>query len=187
MLIFFKLFVCFLKIGLFSIGGGYAAMPIIQSQVVNNNHWLTMDEFSNLITIAEMTPGPITVNSATFVGMRIAGIGGAIAATFGCIFPSMIIMSILSYLYFKYKQMNTIKSVLCGLRAVVVALIAGSGLSILKIVLHSESKFMIYNINIVAILLIISAFIILRRKKFSPIMIMVACGIINLLAGVLYV
>ncbi len=70
-----------------SIGGGYAALPLIQSQVVNQYQWLTMGEFTDLITIAEMTPGPIAVNSATFVGIRIAGIPGALIATFGCILP----------------------------------------------------------------------------------------------------
>ena len=74
----------FFQIGLFSIGGGYAAMPLIQSQVVDQYGWLTMREFTDLITIAEMTPGPIAVNSATFVGIRIAGFPGALIATLGC-------------------------------------------------------------------------------------------------------
>ncbi len=184
MLTYLKLFVCFLKVGLFSIGGGYAAMPVIQSQVVNNN-WLSMEEFCNLITIAEMTPGPVTVNSATFVGIRIAGIGGAVAATFGCILPSMIIVSLLSYIYFKFRQLHFIKSVLETLRPIVVALIAGSGLAILKIVLYSEGRFMISNINVMGIMLIIVAFIVLRKKKNSPIMIIAACGVINLLIGLI--
>ena len=79
------MFLSFLQVGMFSIGGGYAAMPLIQNQVVTSHNWLTMNEFTDLITIAEMTPGPIAVNSATFVGVRIAGIPGALIATFGCI------------------------------------------------------------------------------------------------------
>ena len=73
-MIYFQLFFSFLQVGLFSVGGGYAAMPLIQSQVVEQHPWLTLQEFTDLITIAEMTPGPIAVNSATFVGIRIAGI-----------------------------------------------------------------------------------------------------------------
>ena len=76
-MIYLELFWSFLQVGMFSIGGGYAAMPLIQSQVVTQHGWLTMNEFTDLITIAEMTPGPIAVNSATFVGIRIAGIPGA--------------------------------------------------------------------------------------------------------------
>ena len=79
-MIYLQLFWSFLQIGLFSIGGGYAAIPLIQAQVVQNHAWLNMSEFTDLITIAEMTPGPIAVNSATFVGIRIAGIPGALVA-----------------------------------------------------------------------------------------------------------
>ena len=75
-MIYVELFLSFLKVGLFSVGGGYAAIPLIQSQVVEGKNWITMSEFTNLVTIAEMTPGPISVNSATFVGIRIAGIPG---------------------------------------------------------------------------------------------------------------
>ena len=79
-MIYLQLFLSFIKVGMFSIGGGYAAMPLIQSEVVEGHGWLTMSEFTDLITIAEMTPGPIAVNSATFVGIRIAGIPGAAVA-----------------------------------------------------------------------------------------------------------
>ena len=95
-MIYLKLFLSFLQVGVFSIGGGYAAIPIIQSQVVDSNHWLSMGEFTNLVTIAEMTPGPVSINSATFVGIRIAGIPGAIVATLGCILPACIIVSVLA-------------------------------------------------------------------------------------------
>ena len=90
-MIYFQLFLSFFQIGLFSFGGGYAAMPLIQGQVVQGHGWLSMSEFTDLITISQMTPGPIAVNSATFVGIKIAGIPGALAATFGCILPSCIL------------------------------------------------------------------------------------------------
>ena len=88
-MIYLQLFLSFLQVGMFSVGGGYAAMPLIQSQVVEQQGWLTMQEFTDLITIAEMTPGPIAVNSATFVGLRIAQVPGAIIATLGCITPAL--------------------------------------------------------------------------------------------------
>ena len=85
-MIYLQLFWSFLQIGLFSVGGGYAAMPLIQAQTVQLHGWLTMNEFTDLVTIAEMTPGPIAVNSATFVGIRIAGLPGALVATLGASF-----------------------------------------------------------------------------------------------------
>ena len=100
-MILLKLFLSFLQIGAFSFGGGYAAMPLIQAQVVIKYGWLTMEEFTNLITIAEMTPGPIAVNSATFVGTKIAGVPGALVATMGCILPSCIIVTLIASLYLK--------------------------------------------------------------------------------------
>ena len=102
-MIYIQLFLSFLQIGLFSVGGGYAAIPLVQSLIVERQGWITMTEFTNLITIAEMTPGPIAVNSATFVGIRIAGLPGAVAATWGCIFPSCIIVSVLAYIYRRYR------------------------------------------------------------------------------------
>ena len=101
-MIYLELFLSFLQIGLFSFGGGYAAMPLIQGQVVNGHHWLSMTEFTDLITISQMTPGPIAVNSATFVGIRIAGIPGALVATLGCILPSCLIVTLIASFYFHH-------------------------------------------------------------------------------------
>ena len=87
-MIYLQLFLSFLQVGMFSFGGGYAALPLIQGQVVKTHSWLSMSEFTDLITISQMTPGPIAVNSATFVGEKIAGIPGALCATAGYILPS---------------------------------------------------------------------------------------------------
>ena len=86
-MIYLELFWSFFQVGLFSIGGGYAAMPLIQAQVVDQHGWLSLSEFIDVITISQMTPGPIGINSATFVGIKIAGIGGALVATLGCVLP----------------------------------------------------------------------------------------------------
>ena len=92
------LFFSFLQIGAFSFGGGYAALPLIQHQVVDLYHWLTMNELTDLITISQMTPGPIAINAATFVGLKIDSFYGAIVATLGCILPSCIIVSLIAYI-----------------------------------------------------------------------------------------
>lgn len=103
-MIYLQLFLSFLQIGAFSFGGGYAAMPLIQEQVITLHNWLTFDTFANLVTIAEMTPGPIAVNAATFVGTQVAGPLGAIVATIGCILPSCIFVTLLAFIYGKYKK-----------------------------------------------------------------------------------
>ena len=175
------LFLSFLRIGLFSVGGGYAAMPLIQDQVVISHPWLTMSEFTDLITIAEMTPGPIAVNSATFVGMRIAGIPGALIGTLGVIIPSLIIVSLLYFVYRKYREIPMLKSVLTCLRPTVVALIASAGLSILLMVIGVGEA-----VNYIGIALFAGAFFALRKFKFNPILTMLACGIINLVIHLIF-
>lgn len=184
-MIYFQLFLSFLKVGLFSIGGGYAAMPIIQSQVVERYGWLSFNEFTNLVTIAEMTPGPIAVNAATFVGIRIGGIGGALTATFGCILPSLIIVSLLFFIYYKYKNMAFLQSVLKCLRPAAAALIAGAGLSILIAALFGGEKIALQNIDFLAAVLFLGAFILLRKFKLNPILVMLLCGVISLAVGVI--
>lgn len=118
-MIYLQLFFSFLQIGALSFGGGYAAMPLIQEQVVTMHGWISMETFSDLVTIAEMTPGPIAVNSATFVGTRIAGPGGAVVATLGCILPSCIIVTLLAYIYTKYRKMSLLQGTLTSLRPAV--------------------------------------------------------------------
>ena len=102
-------------------------MPLIQGQVVQGYGWLSMSEFTDLITLSQMTPGPIAVNSATFVGSKIAGIPGALAATFGCILPSCILVTLLAKLYLKYREMAMLQGILHSLRPAVVAMIGSAG------------------------------------------------------------
>lgn len=179
-MIYIQLFLSFVQIGLFSVGGGYAAIPLIQSQVVETHGWLTMNEFTNLITIAEMTPGPIGVNSATFTGLQIAGIPGALAATFGSIFPSCILVSILALVYCKYKETSAISNILSSLRPAVVALITAAGFSMFQTAVLSGKALHISSVNVFALLLFIAAFIALRKWKLNPILIMCLCGVANL-------
>lgn len=181
-MIYIKLFSSFLQIGFFSIGGGYAAMPLIQNQVVEINNWLTIKEFTDLITIAEMTPGPIAVNSAAFVGNRIGGIAGSVIATFGCVLPSFIIVLTLGYFYQKYKRLNVVQGVLEGLRPAVVALIASAGLGILKLALWGENGITmnLKNINFTAVILFAISLFILRKWKPNPIFVMIGTGLVGM-------
>lgn len=175
-----SLFWSFLQVGAFSVGGGYAAMPLIENQVCQLHPWLTTNEFAHLVTIAEMTPGPIAINAATFVGTRIAGLPGAIIATLGCILPSCLIVSALSWLYRKYRALPLMQSALAALRPVVVALIAGAFLSLLQSALWQGPP-SLAGLDWLQALLFLCAFVLLRRKKPSPILTMFACGLLYLL------
>ncbi|MFA9465558.1 MAG: chromate transporter [Velocimicrobium sp.] len=180
-MIYWELFLSFFQVGLFSFGGGLAALPLIKEQVVVIHPWLSLTEFSDLITIAQMTPGPIAINSATFVGIRIAGIGGALIATLGCLTPSIIIVSILAWLYFKFKNLSIIQGVLSGLRPAVVALIASAGMSIFILALWGEGGFTAKagGINGYEFLVFLVALLVLRIYKPSPILVMVMTGIVG--------
>lgn len=169
-----QLFWSFCQIGLFSIGGGYAAMPLIQEQVVTKHQWLSMAEFTDLITISEMTPGPIALNSASFVGLRVAGFPGAVVATLGNVLPSFIIVSILAYIYYRFKKISIVQGVIEGLRPTVVALIATAGVGILITALSGNG-------NIINGAILVVALILLRKFKFSPIKVIVLSGVVGVI------
>ena len=178
-----KLFISFFKIGLFSFGGGYAALPLIQQEVVVENSWLAVGEFNDLITISQMTPGPIALNSATFVGQRVAGFPGSLAATMGCILPSAIIVGALSYFYKKYKDLDTMTEVLKFLRPAIVVMILIAGLDILQTALFDVEKVAIANLDFKMLGIFILAFIVMQKKDYDPIKVMLASGAVYLVLG----
>ena len=185
-MILLQLFLSFVQIGLFSIGGGYAAIPLIQNQTVDLHHWLTAEQFMDLATIAEMTPGPIAINGATFVGLRVAGLPGAIIATFGCILPSLFIVSLLAYIYRKYRELPMLQSVLASLRPAVVALIGAAGLNmLLQVAFGGRQQISLENTQWGAIALFAAAFFALRKFKTNPILTMALCGAGGLVMGLL--
>ncbi|HKM33911.1 MAG TPA: chromate transporter [Lachnospiraceae bacterium] len=179
----FELLLGFLQVGLFSVGGGYAAIPLIQNQIVDAFHLMTMEEFADLITIAEMTPGPISINSATFVGMRVAGIPGAILCTFGCILFPFIICLILAHYYYKYRNFSGVQTVLSCLRPAVVSLISCAGLSILTLAVFKSGTidFTLGNINYVETLLFLVSLFLLRKYKLGAIKIILGSGVVGTL------
>lgn len=181
-MIYLQLFCSFLQIGLFSFGGGYASLPLIEDQVTNFHHWMTVPEFTDLITISQMTPGPIAVNSATFVGIRIAGIPGAVAATAGCVLPSCIIIFILAGLYLRYRNGSLLNSTLTALRPAVVAMIASAGLSVLLTAFfRNEQELTLSSIQWEMVFIFILCFFLLRKTKVSPVAVMLLAGVIKVL------
>ena len=182
-MIYLELFFSFFQIGLFSIGGGYAAMPLIQQQVVDIHPWLTMGQFADIMAIAEMTPGPIAINSATFVGIQVAGFAGAVVATLGCVAPSCAIVMTLAYLYYHFRNLTMVQGILAGLRPAVVAMIASAGLSIVFMALFGQRTLPadLSGIDMTAAAIFAAGFFCLRKWKPHPIAVMAGSGLAGLI------
>ncbi|MBU3089025.1 chromate transporter [Clostridium gasigenes] len=169
--IIFKLFFSFLKIGAFSFGGGYAMLPFIQREIVTTNNWISMPEFMDIIGISQMTPGPIAINSATFVGYKIQGVCGSLAATLGVITTSFILVSIISKVLAKFKNSVVVKSALLGMRPVLIALILSAFLGLAK-ESYLDFKSIVITIIIGGLLL---------TKKVHPILVIVIAAILGVI------
>ena len=198
-MIYLELFWSFVQVGLFCVGGGYASMPLIQAQVIDVHGWLSISEFIDIFTISQMTPGPIGINAATFVGMKVAGFLGAIVATLGFVTPSFILGIILAKLFFKYGNIGVIKGILNGLRPAVVALICSAGMSFIFLALFNTEKMPINvadidgegqvsgyvaNIDYLGLFVLIVAFIAVR-KKVGIIKILAGSGVLGLILGLI--
>ncbi len=184
MSIIWVLFFSFIQVGLFSVGGGYAALPLIQNQIVDTHGLMTLPEFADLVTIAEMTPGPISINSATFVGTKLAGLPGALICSLGCIIPSFIICLTLAHFYYKYRNFSGVQTILASLRPAVVALISSAGLSILTLALFNAEKhdIVLSNFRPIEFALFVGSLFLLRKFKVSPILVIFGSGLIGTLA-----
>ncbi len=181
-MIYLQLFWSFFQIGLFSIGGGYAAMPLIQAQVVDARGWLTMTQFADIMTIAEMTPGPIAINSATFVGIQVGGLPGALVATAGCVLPSCVIVLLLAYVYYRFRGLSLVQGILAGLRPAVIAMIASAGLSLLILAVYGQRVLPadLRSADLIAVGIFAAAFFVLRKWKVNPLYVMAASGLAGL-------
>ncbi|MBO0454685.1 chromate transporter [Candidatus Enterococcus murrayae] len=179
-----QLFETFLKIGLFSIGGGYTIIPLIQEQVVYQQEWLSEQVFADIITISQMTPGPLAVNTSTFVGMQINGIYGALVATIGCILGGCIISICLYQFFQKYQESIFVSAALKSLKASSVGLIMSAGFTILTMTFFGTSELsrsLFSRFDWQAAILFAAALMILRRFKPNPIFLMCLAGIVGFL------
>ncbi|SHI68193.1 chromate transporter [Parasporobacterium paucivorans] len=180
-MIYIKLLIVFFQIGLFSIGGGYAMIPLIQEMVVKNSGWITMREFADLVAISQMTPGPIGINAATFAGLKAAGLLGGIVATIGCVLPSLIIVLILARLYRRYGNVRIIQGAFKGIRPVVVALIATAGLAIINIAVWHGETISMKTLDVGALAITVAAFAAMRFRRINIIWIMLGAGALGVL------
>lgn len=179
-MIYLELFWSFFQIGLFSIGGGYAAMPLIEQQTVGLHSWLSADGFADIVTIAEMTPGPIALNAATFVGTQVAGFPGALTATIGCVLPSTCIVFLMVYLYYRYRNIDVVRNALAGVRPVVIALIASAGVTLVCMAVYStrEISDVWMHPDYTAIVVLVGSLLILRKWRVKPVYIILGSGVI---------
>ncbi len=166
----------YFKIGLLSFGGGYASIALIQSMVVEENHWLTLQEFADILALSQTTPGPVGINCATFVGWQLGGMTGALIATLSYILPSILILITLAWLYLKYRNLSGVQEVLSCLRPAVIAVILAAGWSIILLSFWGSNRPWLEP-DWLAILIFSVAFALIRLTKISPFWIMLLCGI----------
>jgi len=165
-----QVFLSFLKIGAFSFGGGYAMLPLIQREIVNNHNWISYKEFIDIIGISQMTPGPIAINSATFVGYKVSGLLGSISATLGVVSFSFILVSIANHYIVKFKESYIMKSALLGMRPALIGLIISVFISLGK-ESYKDIKSVIIGTIILGLLL---------TNKLHPILVIMISGILGI-------
>ena len=188
-MIFISLFYTFFMIGLFGFGGGYGMLSLIQNETVEHWHWLTSSEFTDIVAISQMTPGPIGINSATYCGYtavfkcynsHLMGILGSATATFALVLPSLILMILISKMFMKYMHHHSVESVFQGLRPAVVGLLAAATL-----LLCTPDNFSTPTENwwqfMISCLLFVAAFIGVMFIKINPIRMIVYCAIAGLI------
>ncbi len=188
-MIFLLLFYAFFKIGLFGFGGGYAMLSMIQGEVVTKYHWLTTQQFTDIVAISQMTPGPIGINSATYVGYSAVvnagyspgvGILGSALATIAVVLPSFILMFTITKILIKYRETNLVETMFSLLRPTVVGLIAAAAL-----ILMTRENFSAPDINpwqfYISVFLFVAAFVGTQFFKINPIRMIVMCGVAGMI------
>ena len=178
-----EIFLAFVRIGIMAFGGAYASIPLVEREVVEINGWLTYEEFGNLLALDELTPGPILINSATFVGSRIAGVPGAIAATLGSILPACVISMILLHIYRKYRKLDLLQTIIFAVKCMTIGLITVTILRAAKNSILATGSAL--GFDPLMLIMTVAALYILRKWKPNPLWLMLAGGAINLAAALL--
>lgn len=170
-----KLFATFFRIGLFTFGGGYAMIPLIEHDVVEKNGWLRKDEFLDLLAVAQSAPGVFAVNMAVFVGYKLRGKRGALAASFGCVLPSVVIILLIALFFRRFRHIEVVNNIFMGIRPVVVALIA---VPVFNVARSAKLGWSTVWIPVVAAFLIVALGV-------SPIYVIIAAGVAGYVWGII--
>lgn len=180
-MLYLELFYTFFKIGLFGFGGGYAMLSLIQGEVVTRHNWISAQEFTDIIAISQMTPGPIGINSATYVGFVATGnVWGSVIATTAVVLPSFILMLTISKFFLKYQKHPAVMAVFSGLRPAIVGLIAAAALVLMNKENFSSPTEDSYGF-VISVVLFLAAFAGTYRFKVNPILMIALCGLAGLL------
>jgi len=168
-----ELFTAFFRVGIFTWGGGYAMLPFIQNEVVDKSRWLSMEEFLDILGIAQMTPGPIAINCATFCGLKMAGLPGAIAATCGVIAPCLIVVSILCKILHMHREHTKVKRLMNAVKPVIAGMIIASGIHLGGQTISDPFSWTVFLIGSVGIL----------SRRISPILLILSAAVLGLFFG----
>lgn len=177
--IYLQLFLTFLQIGAFAFGGGYAVLAFIEDLVVNQQGWLSMSELTDLVALSQITPGPIAINSATFIGTKVAGIPGAIVATIGNVTPQFILMMTLGYFIFRGKRFHFIDNILKGLKPAIVGLVAIATISMIESSLFTDLAWDINSLSLLGIIGFVMGFVFYSKKTLSVIQLIILSAVIG--------
>ncbi len=169
--ILLDLFISFFKIGAFSFGGGYAMLPYIEDVVIYEHGWLNAKEYIDILAISEITPGPIAINSATFIGFKIAGVLGSLVSTIGVVLPSFIVISLIFYVLSKFENNKVVEWIFQGIRPLVAGLILAAFISVFNNTIA----------DIKAVFISILVFILVYIKKINPILCILIAGLLGII------
>lgn len=174
-----SMFLTFLKIGAFTFGGGYAMIAIIEHEIVENKKWINKEGFLDIIALAESTPGPIAINSATYIGYKVGGVLGSAAATLGVVLPSFVIIFAVSLIFDKFLKFKYVDYAFRGIQACVVYLICSAGIKMFRSLEKNT-----FNILTVCLVVVAMTVITVLSINFSSVYIILICGVLGL--GVYY-
>ena len=179
-MLLWKLFYTFFLLGAFSFGGGLGSMELIRSRVVGQQMWMTNDEFTDIISISEMTPGPLGINIASFVGVRVAGIPGTIVSTFAYVLPALVIVMILAWAYYKYRSLKGVQGVLKGLRPAVAAMVMTTAVKLSANAFWGGlENFSLPDTNLIAVAMCLIMLWLLWKKKLGPVQAILLSGVVG--------
>ncbi len=174
---YLQLFLTMLKIGAFTFGGGYAMIALLENELISNKKWIEKDEFLDMVAIAESTPGPVAINSATYIGYKIGGVLGSVVATLGVVIPSFTIIFIISLFFNQFLSLAYVGYAFKGIQVCVVYLILSAGLKLLKN-LEKNAFNLTIMISVIVAMLLCSVFAV----NFSTIFYIIICGTVGVTA-----
>ena len=174
MMVFLELLCVFFKIGILGFGGGYAMVSLIQFEVVDHFGWMTMTEYSDILAISQMTPGPISINTATYVGYTVAGIPGSVVSTVSLCLPSIMMMLFVIKILFKNKNNKYVQYIMSGLRPVLGGLILAASL-----LLMNKENFCDFGTRYISVFIFVVSFIAMQFFKVNPMWLIVVAGAIG--------